>query len=167
MPLVRRAWKEGSILLVRLAKAWFASAAALAALFALAPAAMAHSTLISTEPARDRVVEHAPKMVVLHFDEPVETALGSITVYDGEGERVDAGKIMRPAPESVEVEIPRRLEQGTYTVAWRVISADSDPIKGAWVFHVEKPGAQPAGVAAQVSPGGLTATGSQCGTRTV
>jgi copper transport protein len=136
--------------LVRLAKGWFASAAALAVLLALAPAAAAHSTLVSTEPARDRVVEHSPKTVLLHFDEPVETALGSITVYDGDGGRVDAGKIMRPSPDSVEVRIPRRLEQGTYTVAWRVISADSDPIKGAWVFHVKKPGAQPAGVAAQV-----------------
>jgi copper transport protein len=88
--------------------------------------------------------------VVLHFDEPVETALGSIIVYDGEGERVDAGEIMRPRPESVAVAIEGELERGTYTVAWRVISADSDPINGAWVFHVEEPGAQPSGVAAQV-----------------
>jgi copper transport protein len=123
---------------------------ALAVTLALAPAAAAHSTLLETEPARDRVVEHSPKRVVLHFDEPVETALGSITVFDGEGERVDAGEIMRPAPESVAVAIDGRLERGTYTVAWRVISADSDPINGAWVFHVQEPGAQPAGVAAQV-----------------
>ena len=116
----------------------------------LAPAAWAHSTLLETEPPRDRVVEHSPKEVVLHFDEPVESALGSIIVYDGEGERVDAGEIMRPAPESVAVGIDGRLERGTYTVAWRVISADSDPINGAWVFHVQAPGAQPAGVAAQV-----------------
>jgi copper transport protein len=120
------------------------------ATLALAPAAAAHSTLIETEPPRDRVVEHSPKRVVLHFDEPVETALGSIIVYDGEGERVDAGEIMRPAPESVAVRIDGRLERGTYTVAWRVISADSDPINGAWVFHVQEPGAQPSGVAAQV-----------------
>jgi copper transport protein len=123
---------------------------ALVVTLALAPAASAHSTLIDTEPARDRVVEHSPKRVVLHFDEPVETALGSITVFDGEGERVDAGEIMRPAPESVAVAIDGELERGTYTVAWRVISADSDPINGAWVFHVQEPGAQPAGVAAQV-----------------
>jgi copper transport protein len=63
---------------------------------------------------------------------------------------VDAGEIMRPAPESVAVAIDGRLERGTYTVAWRVISADSDPINGAWVFHVEAPGPQPSGVAAQV-----------------
>jgi copper transport protein len=126
------------------------SAAALAVLLGLAPAAAAHSTLVSTEPPRDRVVDHAPKMVLLRFDEPVETALGSIAVYDGEGRRVDVGEIMRPSRRSVEVKIDRRLERGTYTVVWRVISADSDPIKGAWVFHVEKPGAQPAGIAAQV-----------------
>jgi methionine-rich copper-binding protein CopC len=83
------------------------------ATLAFAPAAAAHSTLIETEPARDRVVEHPPKEVVLHFDEPVETAVGSIAVYDGEGERVDAGKVMRPAPESVAMAIVGRLERGT------------------------------------------------------
>jgi copper transport protein len=137
-------------LLVRLAKGWFASAAALAVLLALAPAAVAHSTLTSTEPPRDRVVEHPPKLVLMHFDEAVETALGSVAVYDSEGRRVDAGEIMQPSQDSVAVEVDRDLEQGTYTVVWRVISADSDPIKGAWVFHVKKPGAQPAGIAAQV-----------------
>jgi copper transport protein len=125
-------------------------ALALVVSLALAPAASAHSTLLNTEPPRDQVVEHSPERVVLHFDEPVETALGSITVYDGEGEQVDAGEIQRPAPESVAVAIDGELERGTYTVAWRVISADSDPINGAWVFHVQEPGAQPAGVAAQV-----------------
>ena len=142
--------KEGWILLIRRAETWGLALLALLAALALAPAAWAHSTLLETEPPRDRVVEHSPKEVVLHFDEPVETALGSIIVYDGEGERVDAGEIMRPRPESVAVAIEGELERGTYTVAWRVISADSDPINGAWVFHVKEEGAQPAGVAAQV-----------------
>jgi copper transport protein len=119
-------------------------------MLACAPDAFAHSTLISTEPVRDRVLEHPPEHVQLQFDEPVETALGSLAVYDGEGERVDAEKITRPSPESVRVAIDKELERGTYTVAWRVISADSDPINGAWVFHVQERGAQPAGVAAQV-----------------
>ena len=119
-------------------------------MLACAPDAFAHSTLISTEPVRDRVLEHPPEHVLLRFDEPVETALGSLAVYDGEGERVDAEKITRPSPESVRVAIDKELERGTYTVAWRVISADSDPINGAWVFHVQERGAQPAGVAAQV-----------------
>ena len=142
--------KEGSILLLRHAKTWGLAPLAMLAALVLAPTAAAHSTLVETEPPRDQVVEHSPKRVVLHFDEPVETALGSIVVYDGEGERVDAGEIMRPRPESVAVGIDGELERGTYTVAWRVISADSDPINGAWVFHVQERGAQPEGVAAQV-----------------
>jgi copper transport protein len=105
---------------------------------------------LATEPPRDRVVEHSPERVLLRFDEPVESALGSVVVYDGDGERVDSGKTLRPAPEAVAVRVDRELDRGTYTVAWRVISADSDPINGAFVFHVEAPGPQPAGVAAQV-----------------
>src|ERR687896_1672870 len=121
--------KEGWILLIHRAETWGLALLALLAALALAPAAWAHSTLLETEPPRDRVVEHSPKEVVLHFDEPVETALGSIIVYDGEGERVDAGEIMRPRPESVAVAIEGELERGTYTVAWRGISADSEPIQ--------------------------------------
>jgi copper transport protein len=136
------------ILLLRHAKK--AGLASLVLTLALAPAAWGHSTLVSTEPARDNVVEHSPERVLLRFDEPVETALGSIAVYDGDGERVDSDEIKRPSPKVVAVPIEDRLERGTYTVAWRVISADSDPINGAWVFHVEAPGPQPSGVAAQV-----------------
>jgi copper transport protein len=64
---------------------------------------------------------------------------------------VDADEIERPEPETVMTEIEPDLEHGTYTVTWRVISADSDPINGAFVFHVGKRGAQPAGIVDQVS----------------
>jgi copper transport protein len=134
---------------------WTALALALivAALVPAAPA-VAHSTLVATEPRRDAIVEQSPDQVLLRFDERVETALGSIRVYDGAGKRVDAERLTRPAPESVAVAIDRELLRGTYTVAWRVISADSDPINGAWVFHVQARGAQPSGIAAQVLEGG-------------
>ena len=129
-----------------------ALAIAIAVLLPVAPA-QAHSTLVATEPRRDSTVEHPPDRVLLRFDEPVETALGSVSVYDGDGRRVDAGEIMRPTPVSVAVAIDGELARGTYTVAWRVISADSDPIRGAWVFHVEAPGPQPSGIAAEVLEG--------------
>ena len=105
---------------------------------------------MATEPAAGSVVEHSPKQVVLRFNEPVETALGAVRVYDGSGAQVSADGIMRPAPKQVAAMIDGELEQGTYTVAWRVISADSDPINGAFVFHVGRPGPQPSGIAAQV-----------------
>jgi copper transport protein len=124
--------------------------AAIAAALVAASPASAHSTLIATEPARNAIVEHSPDQVLLRFDEAVETQLGSLRVYDGDGKRVDADQITRPKPTEVAAAINGELERGTYTVAWRVISADSDPISGAWVFHVEAPGAQPSGIAAQV-----------------
>src|ERR671925_1027416 len=136
-------------LLARPGRAWGAALVMFAALVPASPA-LAHSQLVGTEPARDAIVEHSPDRVVLRFDERVETTLGSIAVYNGDGERVDAEEITRPAPKAVAVAIDRRLERGTYTVAWRVISADSDPINGAWVFHVKAPGPQPSGIAAQV-----------------
>jgi copper transport protein len=117
---------------------------------ATAPAASAHSVLIATEPANDSILETSPDHVLLRFDERVESALGSVRVFDGNGERVDAETISKPKPNEVMVEIGDDLPRGTYTVAWRVISADSDPINGAFVFHVEAPGPQPAGIAAQV-----------------
>ena len=117
---------------------------------AAAPAASAHAVLIGTEPTNDGVVPEPPTRVVLRFDEAVETALGSVRVFDANGERVDRDDLSKPAPEMVSVGVDDGLAQGTYTVAWRVISADSDPISGAFVFHVEEPGPQPAGIAAQV-----------------
>ena len=118
-----------------------------------APAAWGHSTLLATEPANDAVVEESPTRVLLRYDEAVESALGSVRVYDGSGRRVDADRISRPSPEEVAVAIEDELARGTYTVTWRVISADSDPISGAFVFHVQEPGPQPAGIAAEVLEG--------------
>jgi copper transport protein len=133
---------------------WLGATVAVAlAAAVLAPAAAAHSVLIATEPGNDRVVEESPQQVLLRFNEPVETALGDLRVYDGNGDRVDDGQVTQPRPEEVAVTISDRLPRGTYTVAWHAISADSDPISGAFVFHVQAPGPQPAGVAAEVLRG--------------
>ena len=129
---------------------WLALPLAVGLAVGVAPAAFAHATLQETTPSNDAVVEESPDRVVLRFDEAVESALGAVRVYDGEGRQVDAGEIERPSSESVAVAIDRRLQRGTYTVTWRVISADSDPINGAFIFHVQAPGPQPEGVAAQV-----------------
>jgi copper transport protein len=125
------------------------AAAAVAALTAT-PAASAHATLVSSQPANDEVLPRAPARVVLRFNEPVETAFGSVRVYDGKARRVDDGGTTRPEPRAVAVRVRPGLPQGTYTVAWRVVSADSHPVSGAFVFHVGKPGAGAAGIASQV-----------------
>jgi copper transport protein len=112
-------------------------AVVLAALTAT-PAAFAHAILEESTPSNNSVVRTSPKTVSLRFNEAVETAFGSIRVYDCGGGRVDAGKILRPTKDSVAVTIDRKLAQGSYTVTWRVISADSHPVAGAFVFNVKK-----------------------------
>jgi copper transport protein len=117
-------------------RALIASAVLLVAL-ATAPAAMAHATLQSSTPGSNSIARESPGAVTLQFSEAVETAFGSIRVYDCGGERVDSGKVARPSDSSVAINLDRRLPAGTYTVTWRVISADSHPVAGAFVFHVK------------------------------
>ncbi len=117
---------------------------------AAASTAWAHAALESSTPANDEVLARAPKRVVLRFSEPVETAFGSVRVYDGAARRVDDGGTTRLEPREVAVRLRSGLARGTYTVAWRVVSADSHPVSGAFVFHVGKPGAGAAGVASRV-----------------
>jgi copper transport protein len=132
--------------------------AAVAAAFALAaayaPGALAHSVLIGTQPGNDQVVPASPDEVLLEFNEPVDASLGSLRVFDGQGRQVDGGEVTQPAATEVAVGIDSTLAPGTYTVAWRVVSADSDPISGAFVFHVLERGVG----AANVSIDALTGT---------
>jgi copper transport protein len=117
----------------------FAVACALAVV--LAPSAFAHSVLLGTEPGNDVVVQESPDSVSLRFNESVEMSLGGIRVFDGEGNRVDSEEVNPSNGREVAVGIEGELEPGTYTVAWRAISADSDPISGAFVFHLQERGA--------------------------
>ena len=126
-----------------------AALAALAAL-AVARAASAHATLEETQPTNDSVVPTAPAQVTMRFSEGVETPFGAVRVYNDSLDRVDTGKLLRPARDTVAVSLKSGLGNGTYTVTWRVISADSHPVGGAWVFHVGAASAAGKGVAARV-----------------
>jgi copper transport protein len=102
------------------------------------PSAFAHAILQESTPTNGAVVRRSPSAVELRFNESVETAFGSIRVYDCTGKRVDAGKITRPNERSVSVPISSTLPSGTYTATWRVISADSHPVAGAFTFSVKE-----------------------------
>jgi copper transport protein len=92
------------------------------------------------------VLEHAPPRVVLRFDEAVSTVPGSVRVFDGEVRRADSGDVAKPTDASVSVGLPHDLPRGTYVVAWRVISADSHPIRGAFAFSLGEPVADTANI---------------------
>ncbi|HEY3669841.1 MAG TPA: copper resistance protein CopC [Acidimicrobiia bacterium] len=108
---------------------------ALLAVFA-APAS-AHASLLSTDPSTGGVYDTPPKAVTLRFSEGVEVSLGGVRVYTGDRQRVVTGKPEHPnGQQSVVATSLPNLDDGTYVVTWRVVSADSHPIEGAYTFQV-------------------------------
>jgi copper transport protein len=126
-----------------------------AAVVLLASSAGAHAIVRDTGPGADQVVASSPERVVMRFNEPVEVAFGAIRVFDTNGQRVDRGRARHLPDDShgVQVALEQDLPDGTYTVTWRVVSADGHPINEAFVFHVGAPGERPQGIAEQIVSG--------------
>jgi copper transport protein len=115
----------------------FSVVGALLALVVLAMPALAHATLQSSTPANGSRVDKTPGRVLLQFSEHVEVSIGGIRVFDATGKRVDHGTIGHPngIGSQVFIALPK-LKDGGYVVTWRVISADSHPVQGAFTFTI-------------------------------
>lgn len=121
--------------------------AALLALFVLVGAAgpaTAHATLIGTDPAEGAVLATAPEQVRFTFDEPVRLGEDGVHLFDAEGDELPAQA--RSVDAEVLVDLPDRLDDGTYVVSWRVISTDSHPVAGSLSFSIGAPSPQVAAV---------------------
>ncbi|MFG3112494.1 copper resistance CopC/CopD family protein [Streptomyces tendae] len=103
--------------------------------------ASAHAALSSTDPGDGAVLQRAPGHVTLTFSESVGLRDDSFRVLDPGGHRVRTGATghAESRSDTARVALPAGLGEGTYTVAWRVVSADSHPVSGAFTFSVGKP----------------------------
>jgi copper transport protein len=108
--------------------------------FATPAAAHAHAVLEASSPAQGAHLHAAPHRVVFRFNEVVEVAFGAVRVYDANGTRVDRGATSHVGGrgDEVGVKLDSGLGGGTYTATYRVISADSHPVSGGFVFTVGK-----------------------------
>ncbi|MFH8679197.1 copper resistance protein CopC [Streptomyces lydicus] len=128
------------------------------ALFGGAVPASAHAALTGSTPAQGSVVDRAPEQVALTFSEGVAMGDDSIRVLDPHGKRVDRGKLRNlcsGATVKYGTGLPPGLGNGTYTVAWQAVSADSHPVSGAFTFSVGAPSKSSAAVPQQEAGGGL------------
>ncbi|GAA4565277.1 copper resistance protein CopC [Micromonospora coerulea] len=116
--------------------------ALVALLLAPATPASAHAVLVSTSPAASAVVPSAPAEVALTFSEGVRKVPGKIRVIAPDGSRADRGE---PSFAGAVVTIPVDPSgpRGTYLVSYRVISADSHPVSGAFTYSVGAPSPPP------------------------
>ncbi len=128
------------------------------ALFTAAAPASAHAALTGSTPAQGSVVDRAPEQVTLTFSEGVAMGDDSIRVLDPQGKRVDRGKLRNLCSGSIVkygAGLPPGLRDGTYTVAWQAVSADSHPVSGAFTFSVGAPSKSAAALPQQEVGGGL------------
>lgn len=139
---------------------------ALVALLAPASPASAHAELTGTEPAEGSVVPTAPSALTLSFGEGVETALGAVKVLDATGKVLAVGEPTHPGGDQAKVQVALpALADGTYLVSYRVVSADSHPVQGSFLFSVGKESAvQPSAAAALAGPAVNRTVGQLFGT---
>ncbi|MEU1939049.1 copper resistance protein CopC [Streptomyces coeruleorubidus] len=109
-------------------------------LLAGAVPASAHAALRGTDPDDGSVVQRAPRHLTLTFTESVGLLDDSFRVFGPDQRRVPTGEAQHAdgRSDTARVALSGRLAQGTYTVAWRVVSADSHPVSGAFTFSVGK-----------------------------
>ncbi|MEU6550790.1 copper resistance protein CopC [Streptomyces sp. NPDC046915] len=102
--------------------------------------ASAHAAVRSTDPADGTVLKSAPRYVTLTFTESVALLDDSFRVFDPTNHRVSTGEAQHAGGRSdtARVTLPAKLGKGTFTVAWRVVSADSHPVSGAFTFSIGK-----------------------------
>ncbi|MGW1953435.1 copper resistance CopC/CopD family protein [Streptomyces sp. NPDC001920] len=100
--------------------------------------ASAHAALRGTDPGDGSVLKSAPRHLTLTFTESVGLLEDSFRVLDPDGRRLRTGEPQHGpgGGDTARVSLPAKLDRGTYTVAWRVVSADSHPVSGAFTFSV-------------------------------
>jgi methionine-rich copper-binding protein CopC len=113
------------------------AAGALAAV-ALAPAAApSHAVLVRSSPPRRAALGQPPRRVELVFNERLEAAYSSLSVWSADGVRVDGRDVLVNAadPRILSVGLPE-LSPGTYTVRFRVLSVDGHVVESTFPFSV-------------------------------
>ncbi|MEY9120881.1 copper resistance CopC/CopD family protein [Bradyrhizobium yuanmingense] len=101
-----------------------------------ASGALAHAALISVEPANGSTLATAPKVVGLRFNEPVTP--GAIRLIDGRGRARDETRVSASG-DTILIQMPADLPEGTAVVSYRVVSQDGHPIVGSVMFSVGMP----------------------------
>ncbi|MFG3691366.1 copper resistance protein CopC [Micromonospora sp. NPDC047740] len=110
--------------------------------------AYAHAYLLETSPVDGEVLASPPAEVRLRFDDAVSFNERSIQLLDTNAKKLAigiAGHVDGKA-NTARVSLPTDLTEGTYVLAWRVTSADSHVVSGAFSFSIGHPSATAAPV---------------------
>jgi methionine-rich copper-binding protein CopC len=104
-----------------------------------APTASAHAVRIATDPAVDAMLPTGPTQVSATFNEALQTGFAAMTVIGPDGNLWSTGDTHVQGA-IADVAVMPLGPAGTYTVNYRVTSADGHVVSGSWPFHLTAPG---------------------------
>ena len=116
---------------------------------AAAPPAAAHATRIATDPAVNATLISGPPRVSATFNEHLQDTFAAMTVVGPDGNLWSTGQSHVDGA-IVSVDVLPLGPVGTYTVNYRVTSADGHVVSGSWSFQLTvagtgRPGPPPLG----------------------
>lgn len=102
-----------------------------------APQAAAHTDLESSTPADGATLEQMPGSLTLTFSDQMDQkyAQVALTRPDGQPAPADTPKV---SGKQVSLGLQASGLPGTYTVGYRVVSADGHPVSGSYTFTVKQ-----------------------------
>jgi methionine-rich copper-binding protein CopC len=128
--------------------------------------AWAHNSLTAAEPAKNAILTKAPERIRLTFlQKPDDTSM-TVTVTGAEGRPVPLGAMEVDGTATVAT-ITEPLDNGAYTVTYRVVSRDGHPVQGSYRFTVDDPAAAPAAISAAPPTSAAPAPADEPAARTV
>lgn len=110
-----------------------------ATVLGLPASALGHAIVLQSSPAFETAVPTSPKKVQVQFSEPIQLLnAADVEVVDDQGRPASSGSGQVSPEDRSLLEIPLKagLPDGTYTVRFKVVSADSHIIGGARAFAV-------------------------------
>ncbi len=124
-------------LLIRRVTTFAMSLAMLSMLFQV-NSALAHATLVKSDPPRRASLSSPPKQIQLWFNEKIEGSYASVTVLDSKKKSITENnpEVVLDDPKSVILNIPQ-MEPGRYTVQYRVMSVDGHVIASSYDFSIK------------------------------
>ncbi|MEV6814739.1 copper resistance CopC family protein [Micromonospora sp. NPDC051296] len=115
-----------------------AALAATALLLGPGSPAYAHNVLRKASPAQDAKLTTPPVKITLEFMQKLNPTFTTITLSDAAEQKVATGEPEVTGTKGT-VTIDAPLANGTYTVAYRVVSTDGHPVQGSYRFTVADP----------------------------
>ena len=97
--------------------------------------ASAHAARVSADPADNAVLATGPERVSATFNERLQTTFVAMTVVGPDGNLWSAGEPSVQGP-TASIGVRPLGPAGTYTVNYRVTSADGHVVSGSWSFRL-------------------------------